>query len=158
VEKAKITVVARDESVVSVVTDPAADPFKSVTVAVAEALARPASRGVELAIKWKVSGTPPTPIACVVWVQAGEQKVNFGRFVYAPTGRNGTLSGYSERTNVPSLPASVKRIDVTLVPDTKVAEGHVEIEKIWGKPLELKDVPLQRFDIDSSAATTQAGG
>ncbi|MDQ3441731.1 MAG: hypothetical protein M3478_15425, partial [Planctomycetota bacterium] len=133
------------------VTDPSKDPFKSSTIDVEQALARPATRGVEIVIKWKVTGEPSPVAAYRVWVLTGADKIDYGTLVVGKM-PGGAINSSSSSTIVKMLPPNVRSIDVLLAPDPKVAEQHIGLTEIWGQPLELKDVTLERFD--RAAATT----
>jgi hypothetical protein len=87
------------------------------------------------------------PLSYRVVVQAGDQKINFGTFIHAST-LLGTVQGSTEQqARIKSLPRNLTRIDVLFTPDPKAAEAFPVIEQIWGQPYQIKDVPLQRFDL-----------
>lgn len=144
--KHKVTVVPNDQPLVALVTDPKRNPFTSSTLAIEQALARPSSRGVEVVIKWKITGQPSPVVAYRVWLQAGGEKIDYGTLVAGTLG-NGTISSYSSSKTIQSLPPDVTTMDILLTPDPKAAEGHIALEEIWGQPLELKGVTLDRFDL-----------
>ena len=149
--KRKIKVVPKDQSLVALVTDPERNPFKASTIDVEQLLARPSSRGgVEVVIKWKFKGEPSPVAAYHVWLQAGGEKIDYGTLVVGKTSRGGTTS-YSSAKVVKSLPPEVTSANVLLTPDTKAAEQHIGISEIWGHPLELNDVTLERFDLAQPA-------
>jgi hypothetical protein len=152
VVKRKITVRPKDQSPINVVKDPTSNPFTSASITVEEALARPSSRGVELAIKFKFTGVLSPVVGYRVWVQAGDQKINFGTLVAGRTSRGQTQGG-TDRATVKELAADVKSIDILFEPDTKVVEHHTGIEEIWGGSHRIQGVPLQRFDLDDAATT-----
>jgi hypothetical protein len=120
-----------------------------VTLTVEEALVRPATGGVELAFSWKLKGTADPAASYQIFVQAGSERIDFGKMVFGSTGR-GSLRSMPDRKRLRSMPADVRSIDVILTPDPAPAEEFVEFKEIWGKPLELKDIPLQRFDVESA--------
>ncbi len=126
-------------------TDPTRDPFLSSKITVEQALARPSSKGVDLVIKWVT--LEPSPVAAYhVWLQAGGEKIDYGTLIVGKLA-DGTVNSYTSNKTVKSLPADVTTIDVLLTPDPKTAERHMGIEEIWGQPLELKAVTLERFDL-----------
>ncbi len=133
--KRKITVVPKDASLVALVTDEARNPFTSSTISVEHALARPASKGVELVIKWKVTGEPSPVAAYHVWLQAGAEKIDYGTLIVGRKG-DGTINSFTPRKTVSSL-----------TPDAKAAEHHLDLDEIWGEPLEISGVKLDRFDL-----------
>ncbi len=149
--KQKITVVPKDQPLVALVTDPAKDPFKTSAIAVEQALARPSSRGVELVIKWKFTGDPSPVAAYRVWLQTKSEKIDYGTLVFGKLPA-GSINSYSSAHVVKTLPDDVTSVDVLLIPDPKAAEQHIGLQEIWGHPLELKGVTLDRFD--RSPATT----
>ena len=146
VVKRKVTVVPQDQSPLTTITDPARDPFKSSKLTVEEALVRPATGGVELVINWKVTGNPDPVASYRIAVQAGEERIDFGKMVFGVVSRHGTYRSMPDRKQLKSLPASVRSIDIILTPDPVPAEEFIEVKEVWGGPLELKDVPLGRFD------------
>ena len=65
-----------------------------------------------------------------------------------------SFSSSSElRGRVKSLPADVTQINLSFEPEPKGAERYSEVEEMWGSPLEIKDVPLERFDLEKAPAT-----
>ena len=96
----------------------------------------------------------PSPVAAYrVWLHAGAEKIEYGTLVVGKI-PSGGITSYSASTVAKALPPDVTSIDVLLTPDQKVAEQHIGLTEIWGQPLELKDVPLQRFD--GGATTTRS--
>jgi hypothetical protein len=149
VVKRKITITPKDQSPLTIITDPARDPFKSATLTVEEALVRPATGGVELALNWKLKGNVDPAASYQVFVQAGTERIDFGKMVFGSYG-GGTMRSMPDRKRLNSLPPDVRSIDVILTPDPARAEEFIEFKEVWGLPLELKDIPLQRFDVEPS--------
>ena len=152
--KRKITIKPKDASILRLVTDPARDPFKGAPLTIEQALARPtSSRGVEIVLRWKAAGTPSLPVSYRVRAQVGEQVVDCGTFLTGSTGRMSFSSSSELRGRVKSLPADVTQINLSFEPEPKGAERYSEVEEMWGSPLEIKDVPLERFDLEKAPAT-----
>jgi hypothetical protein len=148
VVKRKITITAKDQSPLKIITDPNRDPFKSTSISVAEALVRPATQGVELAIKWNVDNKVSPVLSYRIWVQAGGQRIDFGTMVVGSYSSGSTIRSIPDRQHLKSLPPDVRSIDITLEPDPKPAEQFTSIEEVWGQPLELKNAALERFDVE----------
>ena len=158
VVKKKITVRPTDQSPIDLIIDAARDPFQSAGIGVEEAMVRSASQsGAELLIKFKFNGTLDPVVGYQVWVQAGEQKIDYGTLIAGRTSR-GVTSSQSSRKPIAPLLADVKQIDILLVPDAKSAERHIDIEEIWGKPYRIDNVPLQRFDLGDGGSRDGAAG
>jgi hypothetical protein len=142
----KITIVGRDEPVIALVTDDAKDPTKSLKIAVAQAMVRPSSNGVQFVIKWKVDGQAETPIAYRVAIRGDSEQFDLGTFLDYPT-RNGRTSRRNEEVSRKGIAKDLKVIDLVFTPDPKLAESVPGLTAIWGKPFEIKGIVLQRFDL-----------
>jgi hypothetical protein len=147
----RLIIVPKGHPLVSLIKDPARDPFKSNQFGVKEVIARRASNGVELEIKWNVDGDFSPCVSYRVWVQAGDQKIDCGGLLAGSTGR-GQFRSYPGKKILKHLPPEVTQVDVVLVPDPAVAEQQAEIEEIWGQELEFKAVPLERYDLDGGSS------
>lgn len=152
--KHKLTVVPEGKPVVDLETDAALDPSKSgTTLAIGEALVRPASNGVQLAISWTRGEKIPNPAYSYrVEVAAGKITIPYGRFHWSPYDGNGSYQHITDRCDTAPLPPEVKHVDIRLTPDPTIAEDNVELQRIWGKPIEFLNVPLQRYDLPKEPA------
>jgi hypothetical protein len=150
----KITVVRKDQPVISMVSDDALDPAKTMTLQISEALMRPSSRGAgEIALKWKPSGACPAPISMRVTIRAGDRSISAGAFTYKSDGGSASW-GYGGPALVKQpLPPGITTIDVLMTPDPKALEDSPTVNRIWGKPIRINDVPLERFDLKPSPST-----
>ncbi|MGB7160894.1 MAG: hypothetical protein WBD40_22715 [Tepidisphaeraceae bacterium] len=149
--KRKITIKPKDAQILRLVTDDAANPLQAAPLTMEQALIRPASRGVELAVHWKTAGTPSLPVSYRVRAQLGDQSVECGTIL---TGRAGSMSFSSHnelRARLNSLPPDVKHVHFSLEPNPRDAERHTEIQAVWAQPMEIRDVPLERFDLAAPA-------
>jgi hypothetical protein len=147
VVKRKVTVVPKGASVLQLVTDPNADPFKAGSIVVEQALTRPSSRGVEFALKLKTQGTLTPLVSYRIWIQAGADKVDYGTMVMGTDPLAGGFHSYSGGKAVKQLPADVKTIDLLFEVDESGAERFPAIESIWGKPHVIRSVKLERYDL-----------
>ncbi len=146
--KQKIKVVGKGEAVIELVKDSSIDPIRDAGIRVESALVRPSSQGKELALKWKYSGPLSLPLVYRVEVMAGGQKFNLGQFLLAKTKDGGTSTGMPDACQVKSLAPEIRKIDLKFIPDPKVAEQSTGIERIFGGEAEIRDVPLERYDLD----------
>jgi hypothetical protein len=156
----KVIVVGKDQPVIDLVTDPASDPANGFTLSVSDAVMRPSSHGRgDLLLRWKATGIPAMPICAHVVVLAGDRRIDYGQYMFIRQS-GGTSSSYNDSVSLRQpIPPDVKQVDVVLEPDPKAAQAYPKIERIWGKPIRISNVPLQRFDLAGTAApATQASG
>lgn len=147
VVKRKLTIVPAEQSPVSLIADEAKSPFRTSTLTIEQAMARPSSRGVDIVLRWKFS-TPPSPfVSYRISLQAGAERIEAGTVMAGTVAPNSTVLPGTTTTRLKSLPQDVRTVDVLLTPDAKAIEHHVGVEEIWGQPLEIKGIPLQRFDL-----------
>lgn len=55
---------------------------------------------------------------------------------------------FGSRFRDAKIPRELKTVDVTLQPDLKFAEEKMDVDRIWGKPIVFKNVPLERYDLE----------
>ena len=119
---------------------------------------RPSSKGVELVIKCKFTGTFSPPIGYRMWVQAGGDKDRLRHDGVGPDVARRDAGREQSSKTLPALAADVRKIDILLEPDTRAAENHTGIEEIWGGSHQIRDVPLQRFDLGDGGTNGGAAG
>src|SRR5262249_22830424 len=112
VVKQKVTIVQADQPMVEVITDPQRDPFKTFSIGVKSALARPSSRGIDIIINWQIVGGAEPPVCYRVTGIAGAQKIELGGM--AIRGNGGPNMSF---INVKSLPADAASLDILFTPD-----------------------------------------
>ena len=52
---------------------------------------------------------------------------------------------------IDSLPADVREAVVVLEPAPDIAEENMNVDEIWGKPIVIEQVPLDRYDLEEQA-------
>lgn len=156
--KKKIRVMPADQIAVELDTDAAHDPQRTKNSLVKEAIVRKATGGVEVVVQWDWTGAPRPPIAGKVTATVGGREVDMGSLVWgqlpAANGGERGWGGEQSRSSgqLPSLSPETKSMSLRVVPDPAYAERMLGLDTIWGKPVEIKDIPLQRFDLDAEAA------
>jgi hypothetical protein len=158
VVKKKITIVPKDRSLLNVVTDPAASPFNTGSIVIEHALARATSKGGELVIKFNTKGALTPLVSYHVWLQAGDQKIDYGTLVAGTQPPNHSYGSYTATKTVKELSPDVKTLDILFEVDEKPAERFTAIERIWGKPHQIKGVKLERFDLGNGGTDRGAAG
>lgn len=146
----QVEVVPRDAAVVEVVTDPAQDPFRTGVLSVEQVAVRPASDGVELVIRWNLTGPVNLPMAYQVQLHpaAGGPPIACGTYVIE--GWTAGTHTTSRSVRLRGLPEDIRQGDIVMVPDPKLAEHYVRIERIWGQEKVIKSVKIERYDLPNS--------
>jgi hypothetical protein len=85
-----LTVVGKDQLVVARATDEAENPFKTVSIAVAEAAVVPTTHGRTVAIKWKVDGRFTLPVCYRLTLRTAVAEYPYGSWFFDnnTSGRN----------------------------------------------------------------------
>ncbi len=89
------------------------------------------------------------PISCGfrVYAELDGAKRDLGYYGTKEQGSYSSLGG-----KVDSLPADLKQVTVVLEPDAEAAEKDSDANEIWGKPIRIENVPLERYDLRGEGA------
>ncbi len=155
--KKKLRVVPADQLAVQLDTYVAHDPQQTKASLVKEAIVRKATGGVEVLVKWDSASAPRPPMAGKVTATVDGREVDMGNLVWGhlPSANGGEREWNGEESSgrLASLSPQSKSISLRVVPDPAAAEGMLGLDTIWGKPVEIKDIPLQRFDLDAEVGS-----
>ncbi len=151
--KQKITLLEPGEKLrlaIPQITDPKFDPVTIGGLRLRRLTTRPSSSGVTLIPDWSNIDNLLVPICVRIQLHAGSWQADGGPFI-----RASGFQGGSSAFNVSSLPHDLQKVDVTLTPDAGISptpnlspQFSAKITSIWGKPIEFKDVPLDRHDLE----------
>jgi len=142
---------------VDLVTDETLDPMKKGQLSVTAKLFSRSEKKSLLRLAIQGQGLPISIAADVVVKTAGRE-VHRCTFWVDPAGRHG-YSGFEDDIDRPA--PEVKTIDVILTPSVEVAERDTFYDRIWGKEIVFRNVPLQREDLEDAVeapATSPSGG
>jgi hypothetical protein len=149
-----LTVVAQDAAIVDLVTDPSLDPQATgTTITAKSAKVTRGSKGVRLRLEMEVQ-SPKVPLSCDVLTTIAGKEQRLGNLVAY---REGT-SGSTMQVDLAALPADVTSIDVVLRPNIAHAERVPGVDRAWGKPVEIRNIKLERYDLEAEAAKTGEAG
>lgn len=143
-DKLSIEIVPPSEPVVALVTDPNRDPSGTVSVSSIEVT----RDGMRVHLK-PVMKVGQLPISCGfrVYAELDGAKRDLGYYGTKEQGSYSSLGG-----KVDSLPADLKQVTVVLEPDAEAAEKDSDANEIWGKPIRIENVPLERYDLRGEGA------
>lgn len=144
--KVPLEVVPPDVPVVGLITDPKRDPSRSISVTGIQVI--PRGGRLELRAQFDESRSPPVPVCVSAEVEVEGKVHKLGR---RGIFEHGSVSGGSSAL-VDSLAPTVKTATVILRPDAEWAEDdlHSWVNEIWGKPIILENVPLERYDLEEA--------
>ena len=139
-----VTVVPPNESPIGLVTDPANDP-QTAGWSVKSARVTKTGDGSRLTVEFQ-RGRPPVPVSFDVFARVSGAEHPMGWVV---VGADRSVSGSHHVDFKPVLPADVKTVDVILRPNPAHAEQVPGITEVWGKAFELKNIRLERYDLET---------
>lgn len=152
-----IKVVPADQPAVTLDSDPAHDPQAATPSLVKQALVRNASKGVQLVLAWDGAYQPSPPIAGQLSATIAGKPYAIGQITWGKlTTDSGSITSwggddYQTVGRIPSLPADAKTVSITITPDPTVAEQYTSMHTIWSRPVQIDNVPLQRFDLEAAS-------
>ncbi len=144
--KRKLEVVPEGESVIALVTDPERDPSESFSIPKIQVF--PYGEQLQLETKIQVSEIE-VAVSARLFLDLEGVAYELGTYT-----REGGRSSYSSQRRVDHLPKDLTRIDVRMEPDTKLALEQTTANEIWGEPILIRNVLLERFDVNEDAQST----
>lgn len=153
--KRRITIVAPDEPLRQAFVDELqrAAVQGSLSVGQATVRARQAAMGVRLTMKIDVKSPPenvPMLLAPVVTIDGQSHRAE--PFAVVGTRNGHRTSGMTTfNIDLPALDPSVTSIDLVLEPDLNTKFGNgTRWNRVWGEPIVIKDVRLDRRDLEGA--------
>lgn len=151
-----VEVISPDRMTVELVTDTELDPARNDRLAASGVVYPFSERECTLDLTFDAKELR-VPLAFKVKIRARDQESPYAAFTVDATNRS---SAWKCRQTIPCLPPAVTTIDVILTPDTEIVGDMPGFDRIWGKQIVLKQVPLRREDLEdsgSSASSRPAG-
>jgi len=129
-----IVILSPDENPIDLVTDPDRDPSKSGGISITSIQVVP--EGQKLSLKPQVKiGQLPIAVCFRMYMMVDGEKHDMG---WEGREENRTASG--SRGQIDSLPPNMTAATVVLEP-------------IWGKPITIQNVPLERWDLEDDGGS-----
>jgi len=137
-----LIVLDKNETIISLVTDPA---LKPATPTVSQFRLLPANGKSQLSLDLPAISTEsvPVPLSFDVIVRIDGNEHTLGRII----SQSGPFESNLQSNPFNTPPADIHSADIILRPNPRHVESDPEINRIWGEEIILKDVHLQRFDI-----------
>jgi hypothetical protein len=139
--KAPLTVVAKDVQTVERVTDDAFDPIKTAGLRVASVEIQQLGPNLRPTVVIE-HRKGPVPLLFNARLRVGDQEIALNR----SGSSSGSIENQTYQSDVRSLPADLKEVDVILDPDLRSAESMLTYDKLWAKPVIFERVPVTSDD------------
>lgn len=149
-----VEIVGPDQATVELVSDAGLDPAQQNRLTANGVVYALSDRECTLDLTYQVKDLR-VPLACKVAVRARGQEFPYDSLQMSAENRNGT---WKCRRKVPLLPPAVTAVDLILTPNVEAAEKQPGYDRIWGKQIILKDVPLRREDLEEGSASSAPAG
>jgi hypothetical protein len=140
----KVTVVGAGKPAIPMVTDASLDPGAVLRFAAKAVRSEGRGKGSHVSVELVDAVHMAVPVSADLFLRMGGREYPAGWVVL--TSNNSRLNQMAADTDGP-LPPDVTAIDIVLRPNASHAEESAGIEHVWGKPIEMKGLPLKRLDI-----------
>lgn len=136
-----LEVVPPDAPVVTLITDPQRDPLTNGSIAISSI--QVVSEKGRLSLRPQIKAERiETPVCFRIRIEFDGGSTHLGGFGTDSRRHFNNASSYVE-----SLPADLTHLTVILEPDVKAAEADLRLTEIWGEPIIIEHVPLERWDL-----------
>lgn len=147
--EAPIRVYTAGDPLVKPTTDPQLNPRPVIRVE--RCVVQQDAEGYSLAVKLDFVGEPPVSVSADLVARVGGEEAELGRVYYA-TGENRSTSTGSEYSGkLAQLAPDVTHADLALLPNASYVEKYPEVKQVWGRPIVLRNIPLDRLDLREPA-------
>jgi len=146
-----LTILPADQSPVQIVTDSNLDPRAAIQITAVRVTLSGAGRLLSLDISIR---NCHIPCSFDTVLRVADKEYPIGP---VSTGGGGE---WSLRTSgkVPSFPANIGSADVFLRPNPSLVEGRFGFDRIWGDVIVIKNVPMQRYDLEAASQSAAPDG
>ena len=137
-----IEVVPAESTLVTMIDDPAMQPRIDAAIGPPRIDAeQPTAAGRLVSVMYDLKGFPVAAAFNTTfrWTSPDGTRREFSN--PGPTFQAGATGGFGWGLEIPNFDAST--VDLILIPDLKAAENDPNIEEIWGRPIEFKDVRVK---------------
>lgn len=137
-----IEVVSADQSPIALVADPTVDPNRTGAVKINAIRVIREGTGQHVTVDMAINGNI-VPCSFDVTLRIDGNQYPIGWFVASQN--SSSIRGLA--LHLEGLNSGVQTADVLLRPNPAHAEGIAGLERIWGGPVDVLNVPLQRYDL-----------
>jgi hypothetical protein len=156
---APLKVYPADERIVGLSTNSALDPGRSGGVKVERLVVQADEDGKKrIILRLAFSEGLSIPLSYDVSAVLEDQRVNLGStWVVEQPDRRSTGPGQLQK-QIDALDPAVKRADVILTPNPRHIDSRPEVSEIWGEKTIIKDVLIERLDLETAQGAGEPTG
>lgn len=148
---APLRVYPSDAQIVSLTTDVGSSPGPTGGVQVERLVAQPDRDGkTQIVLKASFSEVLSAPLSYDVAVSINGQQTKLGAMWIVRSGNRSSQGGSHLSGRVDALDLSITQADLILTPNPVHVEQHSEVTEIWGKATVLRNIPLERLDLEKN--------
>ena len=151
VGEAEFMVYAADAAIVSLTDDPALNPVTGGALSVSQVIIRPERGRLTATVAFNADARPGLPISVDVTLRLAGQTIPCGKLFEVKTATgHGTQSagnGSDLTADIGPLDLQIKEAEILLTPNPKAVEEYPYVDRIWGKEIVIRHVPLSRQDL-----------
>jgi hypothetical protein len=151
---APLHVYAIDKAIVALVTEPSRAPRPAGGILVDRLVAQADRDGKKkIVLKCEFPKGLSIPLSYDVAASINGQLIGLGPVWIVQDGNTHAQGGSQLEGRVDVLDPSIKNADVILTPNPSHIEHRPEVSEIWGKKSILRDVPIERLDLEARQGT-----
>jgi hypothetical protein len=155
--KATLRVYKADEPLVALVTDPDRAPGKTGGIQIVRLVVQANGTGQKKVVL-KVRFAPETSHSILtsydvaIVIEGRPNPVSLGPLWRIR--REGSITGNGDQLEkgIEGLDSSIRRADIVLTPNPVHVERFSDVSEIWGETITLRDIPIERLDLEVEAA------
>ena len=146
--KTNFKVFAAADTLVKLSTNPQDDPTATGAIQFERLVIKPGRKNRKQGILFvRCSESLATQLSFDTTVTLGNQTFDLGRFLRVHQADHSVSSGEKMRFRIETLDSKATSAEVLLTPNPSHAEGFEGVERIWGKPILFRKVPVVRLDL-----------
>ncbi len=154
---ATFTVHHPDETLITPMWYPVLDPVTHCGMGVDRIIIRSSGQGAAAVIVMSELEDLRISLAFDLTLRVGDQSVLAGHWTCAvDPGKRMSSSASEHKAKLDDVPAEITTADVILTPNPALLDRRAGIDRIWGKPIEFKNVPLTRQDRPAATPPSDA--
>lgn len=149
--RVEFSVFGAEEGLVRFTEEPALNPMLAQGIVVNRIIVRSYGEKTQAAVSFLVNPLPVS-VSFSVFLRLEENTIAVGSFWHEGISEERDNPSHSAPVlseDIPSIKAYTKRADVILKPNPKPIERRPHVDRIWGKEIVFRDVPLTRHDLAS---------
>ena len=150
--KTSFKVFAAADTLVKLSTNPQDDPTATGAIQFERLVIKPGRKNRKQGILFvRCSENLATQLSFDTTVTLGNQNFDLGSFLRVHQADRSVSSGEKMRFRIETLDSKATSADILLTPNPSHVEGIKGVEKIWGKPILFRNVPVERLDLKTLA-------